>query len=252
MLKRYNELRNCVLHADDGEIGRCKDFLYDDRDWQIRYMVADTKKWLPGRKVILTTDLLKQPRWDDKSLPVGLTREQFQRQPPLEEDPPLIQQIAQRNWIENTKPFYWVGPGGFGVYEYPWPPVEREQKPLPPPDPEQAHLRSAEELTGYNIEAEDGRIGHVDDLLVQVEPWTVRFFIVDTRNWLPGRKVLVSPQWAVNVDWRDRSLVVALSKEAIEKSPEYDPDKDLSRLEEAAIFNFYGLTPYWKDERNGG
>ena len=42
-----------ILTAEDGDIGRCKDFLFDDRYWTIRYMVADTGKWLPGRKALL-------------------------------------------------------------------------------------------------------------------------------------------------------------------------------------------------------
>ena len=46
-------------------------------------------------------------------------------------------------------------------------------------------------MIGYHIEATDGEIGHVEDFLVEDSSWAIRYMIVDTRNWWPGRKVLV-------------------------------------------------------------
>lgn len=48
MLIDAGQLMGYVLHAEDGEIGRCRDFLVDDHDWTVRYVVAETGKWLPG------------------------------------------------------------------------------------------------------------------------------------------------------------------------------------------------------------
>ena len=68
---------------------------------------------------------------------------------------------------------------------------------LPPESTEQdrgdPHLRSMNEVVGYHIEANDGEIGHVEDFFVDDRAWCIRYMLVDTRNWLPGRKVLVSP-----------------------------------------------------------
>ena len=44
MLRSMDELKGYVLEAADGEIGRCKDFLFEDDSWTVRYMVADTSK----------------------------------------------------------------------------------------------------------------------------------------------------------------------------------------------------------------
>ena len=57
------------------------------------------------------------------------------------------------------------------------------------------HSRSTCEVAGYRIHAEDGEIGHVEDFMIDDETWAIRYLIVDTRNWWPGKKVLVSPQW---------------------------------------------------------
>lgn len=85
MLRSINELYNYVLQAEDGEIGRCKDFLFDDRFWTIRYMVADTGKWLPGRKVLVSPISLGEPNWGVKVFPVRLTKEQIEEAPGLDE-----------------------------------------------------------------------------------------------------------------------------------------------------------------------
>jgi len=68
------------------------------------------------------------------------------------------------------------------------------------------HLRSTRQVTGYHIHATDGELGHVEDFIVDDENWAVRFLVVDTRNWLPGKKVLLSPQWIERVEWADSSV----------------------------------------------
>jgi hypothetical protein len=90
---------------------------------------------------------------------------------------------------------------------------------LPENDP---HLRSVEEVTGYHIQARDGQIGHVEDYIVDDETWEIHYMVVDTRNWLPGRKVLVSPTWIEDVAWFMREISVDLKRETIKHSPEFN------------------------------
>lgn len=61
------------------------------------------------------------------------------------------------------------------------------------------HLRSAREVMGYRIRAKDGKVGHVEDFLVDDAAWMIRYLIVNTRNWLPGKKVLVSCEWVQDI-----------------------------------------------------
>jgi hypothetical protein len=56
------------------------------------------------------------------------------------------------------------------------------------------HLRSTKEVAGYRIGAADGEVGHVEDFVVDDEEWAIRYVGVDTSNWLPGKKVLISPR----------------------------------------------------------
>ena len=54
MLQSIKQLYGEKLGASDGEIGHVKDFYLDDRNWAVRYLVADTGTWLPGRRVLLS------------------------------------------------------------------------------------------------------------------------------------------------------------------------------------------------------
>jgi len=101
-------------------------------------------------------------------------------------------------------------------------------------------------VTGYHIQASDGEIGHVEDFVVDDEMWALRYVVVDTRNWLPGRKVLVSPQWASVVDWAQEKLWLDLTTDTIKNSPEYEPLAPIDRDYESVLHDYYGQPFYWK------
>jgi hypothetical protein len=71
-----------------------------------------------------------------------------------------------------------------------------------------SHLRSTKAVTGYHIEALDGELGHVDGFIVDDESWAIRYMEVATRNWWPGKKVLVSPAWIDRMSWEDSKVYV--------------------------------------------
>jgi hypothetical protein len=246
MLRSIRELKNYVLEATDGEIGRCKDFLFDDELWIIRYMVADTRKWLPGSKVLISPQSLDEPDWLWKRFPVHLNQKQIKGSPPLETDAPVSRQY-ERRWAEYYElPQYWLGFGELGAIYNPMVPSAEEQDEQSEKNNKltEGQLRSAREVAGYHIQAIDGEIGHVDDFFVDDQVWTVNYIVVDTRNWLPGRKVLVSPQWADTASWSQRKVFFDLIKEKIENSPEYNPSEPPDREYESLLYNYYGIPPY--------
>ena len=103
-------------------------------------------------------------------------------------------------------------------------------------------------VTGYNIEATDGEIGHVDGFVVDDEAWAIRYIEVATRNWWPGKKVLVSPAWIERVSWADSKVYVGLSREAIKSAPEYVESMPITREYENRLYAHYGRPPYWLHE----
>ena len=248
MLRSAKELRDYVLSAKDGHIGRSRDFLFDDSAWTIRYMVADTGKWLPKRKVLLSPISLGEPDWRSQLFPVNLTRNELERSPELNSDAPVSKEY-ERDWHEhfNWAP-YWHGGGIWGAGAVPQAlskPSTGKTATMEKIETPAHNLRSMHEVTGYHIEASDGEIGHVEDFIIDDMTWTVRYVVVDTKNWLPGKKVLVAPSWAREIDWADRKVYVDVSRDRIKESPEFDPGEPVNREYETKLYDYYGRPAYW-------
>ena len=249
MLRSAKELHNYVMSAEDGEIGRCKDFLFDDSAWTIRYMVADTGKWLPKQKVLISPISLGEPDWKSRRLSVMLTKAQIEASPAVETDAPISQEYEQK-WYEhyNWSP-YWYGGGIWGRGAVPQllsKSTTRATATMEASEKPSHNLRSVGEVTGYRIQATDGEIGHVEDFIVDDLTWTIRYLVVDTKNWLPGRKVLVAPRWATKIEWRNGHVHLDLTRDLIKNGPEYNPDTPVNRRYETQLYDYYGRPRYWE------
>jgi hypothetical protein len=106
-------------------------------------------------------------------------------------------------------------------------------------------LRSMKDLHEVTIGATDGDIGTVQDCYFDDLSYTVRYVVVDTGGWLAGRQVLLTPIAFRKMDWEHQRLTVALTKAQVEKSPDIDTEKPVSRQHETAYHNYYGYPPYW-------
>jgi hypothetical protein len=111
------------------------------------------------------------------------------------------------------------------------------------------NLHSASDVIGTYVQASDDDVGHVEDFLVDDRTWAIRYLLVDTRNWLPGRKVLIAPAWIRSVSWEESKVHVDLSRSEVEAAPEYDPSRPLERALEARLHEHYRRPTYWDLEQ---
>lgn len=244
MLRSIESFKSYVIGAKDDELGKVNDFLFDDISWTIRYVVADTGTWLPGRKVLIAVSALSQPDWQGRTLPVDLTREQVKNSPDIDTDKPVSRQHEiELHQYYNWAP-YWAG--GYEAVAMPAPPPGKPEaestKQEVKGDPD---LRSAREVTGYHIHATDGEIGHIEDFIISDENWIIRYMVVDTRDWLPGRRVLISPQWVTEISWEKSQVYVDITRRAVKESPDYDPTEPVNREYETRLYDYYGRPKYW-------
>lgn len=243
MLKSVKHICSLDIEATDGKIGKVDSLLFDDQNWTVRYLVADTGSWLPGRRVLLSPEAAGRPYDQQMILPVELSKEQVKNSPDLDVSRPVSREREMELHRYYGWTPYWMG--GYGIIS-----------PVPPAMPEQAaeavsvevehpHLRSTREVMHYHIHAQDGGIGHVADFIVDDKAWIIRYLVVDTRTWLPGRKVLVSPDWADTINWDESSVVLDLTREEVKASPEYDPHQLVNRETETRLYDYYGRPAYW-------
>ena len=106
-------------------------------------------------------------------------------------------------------------------------------------------LWNASAINGYAIAASDGRLGTVSDFLFDDASWLVRWLVVDTGNWLSGRKVLLPPSVLGHLDPKEDEFSVELTMQQVKDSPEIDTDRPVSRQMETNVYDYYGWSPYW-------
>jgi uncharacterized protein YrrD len=193
MQRNSKSLIGYIMEATDGEIGKVDELYFDDRTWKINYLIVNTGSWLSGREVLISTAKLANTRSERGVLPVNLTKEQVRNSPDMDTNKPVSRQQEDEN-----------------------------------PDKD-LHLRSIDEVMGYNIHATDGEIGHIKDFILDDETWQIEYLLVDTHNWFGGKKVLIETRHIQAVQW-ERSLVFAdISMDAVKNSEAYQPLECINR-----------------------
>jgi hypothetical protein len=250
MLWNASALNGYAIKASDGDIGTVSDFLFDDATWLLRWLVVDTGNWLSGRKVLLPPSVLGRLYAKDRVFAVKLTMQQVKDSPEIDTDRPVSRQMETRVYDYYGWSPYWGSGfymGGYGDMPgsgmaLPYLGAGRRDEEIADAQQERddAHLRSVEAVTGYHIHASDGEIGHLEDFLVEDADWSIHYLVVDTKNWWPGKEVLVSPQSAGEIDWAARLVNLDANRQKIKDSPAYDASITVDGAYEERFHNYYG------------
>ncbi len=229
MKRNINSLIGFSMEALDGEIGKIEDFYFDDRTWDIRYLILKTGSWLSGRKVLISPAALVKDSWEYGSLPVQLTMEQVRNSPDIDTDKPVSRQ--QEIALHDHYPWesYWGSgyyPGGvWGIIAPASVPEEeiRGRTDLTAGGQEEdRHLWSTHAITGFDIYTPDGRIGHLVDFVIGDQGWQVTELVVALHNWPGGKKVLIPVSHIRQVQWEHSTILTDLSVDAVKESPAFD------------------------------
>ncbi len=234
-----SSLKGFRIAATDGDVGTISDVLFDDKSWMIRWIEIDTGTWLSGRKVLLPPTVLGHPDLDQQSYPVRLTRAEVEASPETSTHKPVSRQFEMAVYdYYGWSPYWGMGfyPGPYGITEAALslgtdPEVQRRADDLArhAEETEDSHLHSAVALKGYHIHASDGEIGHLTDFLIEEEDFSIHYMVVDTSNWWMGKRVLISPRKTESIRWTEQMIYLNMNRERVQKSPEYDPAKRLTR-----------------------
>ena len=248
MLENISEFNDYTIAASDGTIGKVSDFLFDDASWSLRWLVLDTGNWLSGRKVLLPLSVLGHPDPTHRQFTVRLTMKEVEDSPSISTDRPVSRQMETNlydhyGWTPYWGPYY----GGYGYYggllvgTTPPETIRREQQlAAAQREADDPHLRSIAEIVGYHIRATDGEVGHVQDIIIEDVDWSIHYLVVDTKNWWPGKKVLISPGSVEEISWEHRRLSVNVERQRVKDAPAYDASKRIDRLYERNFQGHYG------------
>jgi uncharacterized protein YrrD len=249
MLRSIKKLHGYIIQATDGKIGEVHEFYFDDDRWTIRYLIVDTGTWLPGRHVLVSPSAIQDADWVVPKLKVNLTQAQIRESPEVEVYKPFSRQ-QELNYVKYYGwPTYWSA----AIPTTNPKPAEQSETTSQSGSPnipsavtdDAPHLRQTREVIGYHIHANDGDIGHVEDFIFDDKTWIIRYMVIDTRNWLPGKKVLVSPEWITDIDGEESKVSVNLSQAEVRNSPAFDPSAPVNREYETRLYDYYGRPTYW-------
>jgi len=214
MLYFSSELKTYHVEATDGELGKILDVYFDDKKWAVRYAVLDTRKWLPGRRVILSPTAFVHLNKEERKLEVVHDKETVRNSPEISEESFISSDIEHSlsgyyGWSR-----YWMGNMLWGEQEQPILPtletaathgLEIETQVTVPQD---YGLRSEEETLGFKVHASDGGLGKVADLIFDDEYWKVQYIIVQDNDVLEGSFYAIRPEDLQSVAWFEEDMYV--------------------------------------------
>ena len=217
-----------TIDALDGHIGSVHDLYFDDQTLSVRYLVVDTGKWLPGRKVLIPPEAIVKPWHHQAAVAVKVTTEQIRSSPDVDTAMPVsrvAEELLHRHyqwtpyWESTIVPIPGIPPA---------PPAltaeeDRQDAGKTAESLVDVRLRSANELGGYHVMARDGEVGHVEDLLLDDDLSRVLFVVVEVKGWLFRKKVLVGPSLVSRVDWATSTVYVNANRQALKSAQEYNP-----------------------------
>jgi len=248
MLYKATTLTNFKLNSLEGEIGKVKEFYFDDRYWTIRYLVADTGTWLTGRQVLISPYALGAVDQQEHNIAIQLTKKRIEEGPSLNNDKPVSRQFEVEFHGYYELPMYWEGPYRWGFEPYVLRDRDERSEPYSVDHAWDPNLFSTHDVIGHHVQASDHEIGHIEDFIIDDETWAIRYLVINTMNWLPGKRVLISPKWIERVSWTEMKVFVNLLKETIKEAPEYDDNVPITREYEDKLYQHYNYKGYWVDE----
>jgi hypothetical protein len=220
----------------------------------MRWLIADVGTWWTGRKVLIHPSAITQTDYGQREMTVNLTIKQVKDSPETLQDQPVSRQIEYRLhnyygwdplWFGNSyfgggamaspllaPPFY----GGFLVGEAAGVGANADEG-----DP---NLRSIEAVIGCHIHASDGEIGHLENFLVDDATWVIHYLIVDTKNWWPGKHVLLSPHAVKDISYLEHEIRLNVACDMVKASPPWEPSATIDRAYEQRLHTHYAWPGY--------
>lgn len=107
-------------------------------------------------------------------------------------------------------------------------------------------LISIKDLIGNRLGASDGEIGCIKDFYFDDKHWAIRYVVADTRGWIEGRQVLLSPHAFDRLPRTGKTLPVHLTRTQVEESPPMETHQPISRKYEEEYYRYYGWPYYWQ------
>jgi uncharacterized protein YrrD len=239
MLRRASEIIGCDIVSTDGVAGHVYDLLFDEDSWQFRFLVVDIGNWFKGRRLVVSFDVVEEIDEGQRKVCVPLSKDDIEKSPSMSTQSTVeaeAEALLGKVWMWTPNSAEYIPPEVRRILETEATVGEKLQV----EDSVKSHLRSFRETDGYHIAASDGDIGHLRDLLADVDTQVIKYLAINAGNWLLQRNVVVPAAALESIHWADQRVHLSLKCEEVRHSPEYDPDEPVAHAYEQALQEHYG------------
>lgn len=251
MLQSVNDLKGYDIFATDGEIGNIEEFYFEDINFKMRYLVANTGNWLTGKQNLISPVRITHLDRENRRVRVSLTKEEVRKSPTVDKHLPVSRQMEKMvsDYYGNT--YYWDDRPDLNATQLATVNAARATvksamtttSVVSAESPQDVHLRSAQETAAYEVAGLDGTFGKIVDFIVETDNWTMRYVTVDTGSWLAEKQVLVSTGWIEGFNWSNRRVNMNLTRAQIESCPDFNEVAEITNEYETRLQKHFDGNP---------
>jgi len=205
-----NSLKGLIghhIHASNGFVGTLDDFYFDDSQWVMRYLIVDVARFLFSRRVLISPVAIEGIDWANNVVSLKHTIEQIKDSPNIDVDQPVHRQLEEQLYRYYQWVTHWTPHSGL---------PEPETQAVPSGD---THLRSMNNVRQYDVMAFDGRVGAIDDFIVNDDGWRLPLVVLDTHHYLDVDQVVIPTLKIKGIRVEDREVSVDMTKAEVDKAP---------------------------------
>ena len=205
MMLCAKELIGREIHALDGPLGSLSDIYFDDASWNVRYFVVDIGTLFHRRKVLLTPEAVSDANLEERSILLKHTVDEIKRSPGAETDEPVFRQLEE----QSLNYYGWVAH---------WNPMGGMHEPQPQPRPfGDTNLRSMKNVFKYMVMAFDGRVGVIEDFVIDRDSWHIPMALLDTVHFLPETHLSIPTKRLKAIRCADEEISIDMYRHELTK-----------------------------------
>ncbi|MBN2736710.1 MAG: hypothetical protein JXR70_06990 [Spirochaetales bacterium] len=197
------------ISARDGHLGFIHDFLFDDSNWEIKYVVVNTSNFLFENLVLISPEYIRSVDYSQKQVFFDLNKSDIKKSPDADSKKTVSRQYQDYFEKKYSSAYYWYG---FDIWAFPpvlsdygkayesvKAPMEAEK------DPELAHLRSVREVIGYHI-VNDYESGKIKNITADEKCWAVLDFVVEAGSFLHHHNEEIEVEMIDKISFEERAV----------------------------------------------
>ncbi|MBI2521667.1 MAG: hypothetical protein HYV97_14730 [Bdellovibrio sp.] len=255
MLCSLNKLKFCNVVAYDGPIGKIKDFYFDERNWNIRYLLIDSDGYLNRSIGFISTTSVSNIDIDANKLHVNFSSSSIGKNTRLKIDTGLNSSNQRDKQIAIQFSDFFKRPVGWGLMDSPWvvgpqgtvyENMQGKNEIRVPTG--QPNLPSYNQITKFQVHAVNAIFGPIKDILINDDTWQFQFLELEKGDWLPSQSTLLPYDLIEKLNTEAMNIEVLTDRTLVLSSPNYCPDNTPHYYFESILDHYKAYTQIRPDQ----